>query len=141
MKKLIILAVLILFGSLAVSAQQPKIYEPKKGGAERKTLVDAIRVYDVARNGELTGEIFSITALKVQGNWAFAGVERVNLPNAGQGTHLAFLRKSGGKWKLVWSDYNDDEEVGVAALKRLRKKHKDFYRRLADFAENGYLAG
>lgn len=39
------------------------------------------------------------------------------------------------------SDYNDNNEVGVEALKRLRKKHKDFYKLLADFAENGYLAG
>jgi hypothetical protein len=41
----------------------------------------------------------------------------------------------------MWSDYNDNEEVGVEALTRLRRKHRDLYKELADFAENGYLAG
>ncbi len=74
--------------------------------------MNAIRVYDVARNSDLEGEIFGVSALKVQGNWAFASVERTNLPEAGTGTHLAFLRKSGAGWKLMWSDYNDNGEVG-----------------------------
>jgi hypothetical protein len=103
--------------------------------------VDAIRVYDVARNSDFEGEIFKITTLRVQGNWAFTSVERTNLPEAGEGTHMAFLQKSGAGWKVMWSSYNDNDEVGVDALVRLRKKHKDLYKELADFAENGWLAG
>lgn len=139
MKKMILLVALILVGA-SVGLAQKKMYEPNKGGAERKALMNAIRVYDVARNSDLDGEIFGITDLKVQGNWAFASVERTNLPEAGQGTHLAFLRKSGAGWKVMWSDYNNNSEVGVDALTRLRKKHKDFYKELADFA-GSRLAG
>jgi len=139
MKKSILLVTLILF-SASVGFAQKKMYEPKTGSAERKALVDAIRVYDVARNSDFEGEIFKIHALRVQGNWAFASVERTNLPEAGEGTGKAFLRKTGAAWKVMWSDYNDREEVGVAAITRLRKKHKDFYKELAVFAE-GYLAG
>ncbi len=139
MKKIILLVTLVLFGA-SVGLSQKKMSEPKQGSAERKALMSAIRVYDVARNSDLEGEIFGISALKVQGNWAFASVERTNLPEAGQGTHLAFLRKSGAGWKVMWSDYNDNGEVGVDALTRLRKKHKDFYKELADFAESR-LAG
>ncbi len=139
MKKTILLVTLILFGA-SVGLAQKKMYEPKKGSAERNALMNAIRVYDIARNSDLEGEIFGINALKVQGNWAFASVERTNLPEAGTGTHLAFLRKSGAGWKLMWSDYNDNNEVGGDALTRLRKKHKDFAQVLADFAES-QLAG
>jgi len=140
MKKIILLVTLVLFGA-SVGLAQKKMYEPKKGSAERKALVDAIRVYDVALNSDFKGEIFKINALRVQGNWAFASVERTNLPEAGEGTGMAFLRKSGAGWKVMWSSYNDNDEVGVDALVRLRKKHKDLYKELADFAENGWLAG
>lgn len=140
MKKTILLVTLILFGASAGVAQQ-KMYEPEKSSAERKALMNAIRVYDVARNSNLEGEIFEVSGLKVQGNWAFASVGRTNLPAVEGGTHLAFLRKSGAGWKVMWSDYNDNDEVGGEALTRLRKKYKDFYKELANFAENGYLAG
>jgi len=140
MKKIILLVTLILFGA-SIGLAQKKMYEPKKGSAERKALMDAIRVYDVARNSDFEGEIFRIIALRVQGNWAFAVVERTNLPEAGDGTLHAFLQKSGAAWKVMWSNYNDNDEVGVGALVRLRKKHKDFYKELASFAENGWLAG
>jgi hypothetical protein len=139
MKKIILLVTLILFGA-SVGLSQKKMHEPAKGSAERKALMNAIRVYDVARNSKLEDEIFTINALKAQGNWAFASVERTNLPEAGRGTHLAFLRKSGAGWKIMWSDDNDNGEVGVEALTRLRKKHRDLYKELATFAES-LLAG
>ena len=141
MRKVILIVTLILIGTTAGLAQK-RMYEPRRDSAERKALVNAIRVYDVERNSDFEGEIFRVNALRIHGNWAFASVERTNLPEAGEGTHLAFLRKSGALWKVMWSNYNDNaDEVGVDALKRLRKKHKDFYKELADFAENGYLAG
>ena len=141
MKKIILLVTLILLGA-SVGLAQKKMYEPKKGSAERKALMDTIRVYDVARNNDFEGEIFKIHALRVQGNWAFASVERTNLPEAGDGTSLAFLRKSGAGWKVMWSNYNDDENnVGVDAVTRLRKKHKDLSKELTDFAINTSFAG
>ncbi len=139
MKKIVLLVTLILCG-VSVGAAQQKMYEPEKGSAERKALMNAIRTYDAARNSELKDEIFDVSALQVQGNWAFASVERNNLPEAAGGTHLAFLRKSGAGWKVMWSDYNDNEEVGIDALKRLRQSHNDFKKALADFAESR-LAG
>ena len=141
MKKIILLVTLVLFGA-SVGLAQKKMYEPKKGSAERKALMDTIRVYDVARNNDFEGEIFKIHALRVQGNWAFAVVERTNLPEAGDGTHMAFLQKSGAKWKVMWSNYNDDESnVGVDAVTRLRKKHKDLSKELTDFSINVFFAG
>jgi len=141
MKKIILLVTLVLFGA-SVGFAQKKMYEPKTGSAERKALVDAIRVYDVARNGDFKGEIFKIHGLRVQGNWAFASVERTNLPEAGEGTGTAFLRRTGAAWKVMWSNHNDNtDEVGVDAVTRLRKKHKDFYKELADYGINGWLAG
>ena len=141
MKKIIFLVTLVLFGA-SVGMAQKKMYEPKQGSAERKALMDTIRVYDVARNDDLKDEIFKIHALRVQGNWAFAVVERTNLPEAGDGTHTAFLQKSGAKWKVMWSNYNDDENnVGVEAVTRLRKKYKDLSKELTDFSINVYFAG
>jgi hypothetical protein len=139
MKKMVLLVTLILFGA-AVGLAQQQMYEPEKGSAERKALMNNIRAYDMARNSDLEGEIFEVSALQVQGNWAFASVTRNNLPEAEGGTHLAFLRKSAAGWKVMWSDYNDNNEVGVDALRRLRKRHQDFYKELANFAES-QLAG
>ena len=141
MKKIILFVTVILFGA-TVGLAQKKMYEPKTGSAERKALVDAIRVHDVARNSDFEGEIFKIHALRVQGNWAFVSVERTNLPEAGEGTGKAFLRKTGAAWKVMWSNHNDNtDEVGVDAVTRLRKKHRDFYKELADYGINGWLAG
>ena len=141
MRKAILIVTLMLIGTLAALAQK-SMYEPRKDSADRKALINSIRVYDVARNSDFQGGIFKVNALRVHGSWAFASVERINLPEAGEGTHLAFLKKSGASWKVIWSNYNDNaDEVGVDALKRLRRKHKDLSKELAGFAENGYLAG
>lgn len=134
----IISALLLLTASVAFG--QKGMYEPKKGSAERKALIDTVTAYDVTRNDDLAGETFDVTAIKVQGNWAFLSVERSNLPEAGQGTHLALLQKIGTKWKVAWSDFNDNEEVGADAITRLRRKNKDLSKALADFAMK-YFAG
>jgi hypothetical protein len=131
---------LLIAASSAVVSAQSKMYEPKKDSAERTAVMEGIRTYDVARNDDLSGEIFEVNSLRVQGVWAFASVTRSNLPEAGQGTGLAFLRRTGTAWKVMWSDFNDNEEVGVAAITRLRKKYKDLPKELAKFAENS-LAG
>lgn len=133
-----IAALLLLTASAAFG--QKGMYEPKKGSAERTALIDTITTYDVARNDDLAGELFNVAAMKIHGNWTFVSVERSNMPEAGKGTGLAFLQKVGTKWKVAWSDFNDNEEVGVSALERLRKRNKDFSKALADFAMT-YLAG
>ena len=134
----IISALLLLTASAAFG--QKGMYEPKKGSAERKALIDTVTAYDVTRNDDLAGEIFDVTAIKFQGNWAFLSVERSNLPEAGQGTHLALLQKIGTKWKLAWSDFNDNNEVGAEAVTRLKRKNKELSKALADFAMK-YFAG
>ena len=132
-KNIALFSVLFLVTAAAAFGQKG-FHEPKKNSPERSALVEAIISYDVARNNDLAGEKFAVTAIRVHANWAFASVERSNLPEAGQSTHLALLQKSGTKWKVMWSDYNDNEEVGAEAITRLRKKNKDLSKALADFA-------
>lgn len=131
---------LLVLACASAVAAQGKITAPKKGSPVYTSVINAITTYDVARNEDLSGEKFDVNNLRVQGAWAFASVSRSNLPEAGQSTGHAFLRKTGAVWKVVWSDLNDDQEVGVAAITRLKKKYKDFPRELAKFAE-GSLAG
>ena len=103
--------------------------------------MNAIRAYDSKRNAELVDEKFRVTALRVQGAWAYANVEPW-LPGGGDtyGQGHVFLQKSGGKWKVAFSTYNDSNEVGVDGLERLRKTNRSFPRGLADYAMK-YLAG
>ena len=134
--------ILLLISALCISAvAQQKLYEPKKGSAERTALMNAVREYDVKRNAELAGEIFVISALRVQGIWAYANVEQqVQDGTESYGQAHIFLQKTGGKWKVAFSTYNNTNEVGVDGLERLKKKNKTFPKQLADFAVN-YLAG
>ena len=67
MKKILLFAILVTAFCANAFAQQ-KMYEPKTGSAERKALMNAVRVYDVARNSDLDGEIFKVGVIKVQGN-------------------------------------------------------------------------
>lgn len=140
MKKLLLITILLSAFGLNAFAQQ-KMYEPKKGSAERTALMNAIRNYDTKRDANLKDETFNVTALRVQGNWAYANVEQVlqdGIQSYGQ-AHV-FLQKAGGKWKVAFSTYNATNEVGVEGLERLKKKNKSFPKQLADFATN-YLAG
>ncbi|MEP6705066.1 MAG: hypothetical protein ABJB34_09710 [Acidobacteriota bacterium] len=126
------------FGTVALAQ---KAYDPKPRSAERTAIVSAIRTYDVKRNTELKGETFRVSALRVQGSWAYANVEqqlRSGVQSYGQ-AHV-FLQRVGGKWKVVFSTYNDTNEVGVDGLESLKKKNKSFPKGLSAFAMN-YLAG
>ncbi len=140
MSKILLLSFAILAFGLSVFAQ-PKIYEPEKGSAERKVIMNAIRVYDVKRDSHIGGETFKVLDLRVQANWAYANVEQ-QLPGSieSYGTAHVFLQKTGGKWKVVFSTYNDNNEVGGDGLERLRKTNKTFPKKLADFAME-HLAG
>lgn len=136
---LFLFTILVLFATHEAFGQKA-MYEPKKGTPERTSVLAAVKSYDMARDKGLSGETFDVTAIRVHGNWAFVSVERSNLPDAGQGTHLAFLQKTGTTWKVAWSDLNSTNEVGVSAITRLRKKNRDWSGKLADFAMT-YLAG
>ncbi|HUR97347.1 MAG TPA: hypothetical protein VMZ26_04685 [Pyrinomonadaceae bacterium] len=138
MKKLLLFSILLL--AFASSALAQKAYEPKKGSAERTALMNAIRRYDVKRNAELANETFHVSPLRVQGAWAYASVEQQSPGSGSYGQAHVFLQKTGGKWKVAFSTYNDANEVGVDGLARLRKKNKSFPKGLADFAMK-YLAG
>jgi hypothetical protein len=139
MRKHLLFSILLLaFGS---SAFAQKIYEPKKGSAERTSLMNAIRIYDVKRDALLAAETFQVSVLRVQGAWAYASVEQQPVNGTASYGHAhVFLQKAGSKWKVAFSTYNDASEVGIDGLARLRKRNKSFPKALADFAMS-YLAG
>jgi hypothetical protein len=140
MKNLLIFAVLTITLSLSVFAQQ-KLSEPKKGSAERTSLMDAIRDYDIQHDAKLIEEKFIVLALRTQGNWAFAHVQQQEQNGMeSYGVAQVFLQKIGKKWKVGFSTYNDHDELGVDGLAKLKKKHKDFPKQLAEYAM-GFLAG
>jgi hypothetical protein len=138
MKKYLLFSILLL--GFACSAVAQKAYEPKKGSAERSALMNAIRAYDVKRDAGLANETFNVSALRVQGAWAYANVEP-QLKNGAEtyGQSHVFLQKTGGRWKVAFSTYNESNEVGVDGLARLRKKNRSFPKGLAEYAMK-YLA-
>lgn len=109
----VVLAILLaLVSGLAVQAQS--VYTPEKGSAERKQILDVLRV-PVER--ELKQKIvFVADDFKVQGNWAFVGGSP-QTPNGGEPDYsgtvyaeqqgafdnnfFALFKKTGGKWRLV----------------------------------------
>ena len=109
-----LLAALLLFNPVPLSAQQP--YTPERGGAERKLIIDALRMPVRKRLGREV--IFKIDHLKVQDGWAFMrGVPQQSngAPMDYRGTVYqqaiddgifdnwicALFRKQGGKWRVV----------------------------------------
>ena len=140
MKTILLTTLFLLACCLPVFAQQ-KMYEPKKGSAERKAVINAIRDYDIRKNPDIPDETFVASGLKIQGNWAYANVEQKT--SSGElvyGQAHIFLHKTRAVWKVAFSTFNDTNEVGVDGLERLKKKHKDFPKQLADYAMT-FLAG
>lgn len=105
------LILLVAAGTAAQSA-----YTPEKGSAERKAILDALRV-PVER--ELKQKVvFAIDNFKVQGTWAFVSGTPQNASGgqpdysitpyaeavdsgAFDNNFFALMRKTGGKWKVV----------------------------------------
>ena len=103
---------LCLFAATLVSAQG--VYTPDKGSAERKAILDTLRL-PVER--ELKQKIVFVTEdFKVQGTWAFVGgrpttptgddPDLKNTKWAGQedvfdDNFFGLLRKRAGKWRVV----------------------------------------
>ncbi len=108
------LCLVILATASATLGASQTVYTPDKGSAERKAILDALRV-PVER--DLKQKIVFVTDnFKVQGNWAFVSGEPTTT-NGGRpilrGTawedsedlfdhnFFGLLKKSGGKWKVV----------------------------------------
>lgn len=113
-KRLPLVLVAFLAGTISIAAQGA--YEPAKGSAERKAMLDALRT-PVER--DLKQKIvFVIDDFKVQGSWAFIGGTPQN-PDGGapdysrtkyadayesdafDNNFFALLRKTAGKWKVT----------------------------------------
>lgn len=117
MRKVIFTALLFLFAAAAAAdVVAQRVYTPEKGSAERKAILDALRV-PVER--DLKQKIvFNTEYFNVSGNWAFLGGDPQS-PTGGKpnyrGTRyweavrsdmfdnnfFAILRKSGNRWRVV----------------------------------------
>jgi len=139
MKKLITLAVFMIALSASAFAQMTT---PKKGSADYKGIVEAIKTYDISQRDEFEVATYTVNTIRVQGTWAFASVEP-KLQGDGEslnyGVGHVFLQRKAGKWTVVFSTHNDKEEVGVDGLTKV-KKDKTFPKQLATYAES-QLAG
>ena len=106
---------MLLIAGMAVSAIGQSAYTPGKGSAERKAIMDALRV-PVER--ELKQKVvFVVDHIKVQGSWAFVNGSPQS-PSGGQpdyrkteywdavesdafdNNYFALLRKTRGKWQV-----------------------------------------
>jgi len=115
LKKLLFIALFIAALS-AVSSFAQSVHTPEKGSAERKAIMDALRI---PVEKELKQKIiFSVDHFSVLGNWAFLSGEPQNesggKPNyrktkyweaidagAFDNNFFALLKKTGGKWKVT----------------------------------------
>lgn len=108
------LAVLVLFFYGGLISYGQAVYEPPKGSAERKAILDVLRV-PVER--DLKQKIvFIADDFKIQGEWAFVGGRPTtptgddpDLKNTAwaeqedmfDDNFFGLLRKRGGKWRVV----------------------------------------
>ena len=101
---------------LIVPAAAQSVHTPEKGSAERKEILDALRV-PVERKLKQP-VIFNVDNLNVTGNWAFVGGSPQR-PSGGQPDYhgtvyesaidsgafdnniFALLKKTAGKWRVV----------------------------------------
>lgn len=105
--------------TLACVVEGQPVYTPVKGSAERKLILDALRI---PVEKELKQKIvFAAEHFNVAGNWAFLGGAPQS-PDGGQPNYrgtpyqeakdadmfdnnfFALLKKTGGKWKVVHYD-------------------------------------
>lgn len=100
----------------AAMASGQSVYTPEKGSAERKEILDVLRV-PVERELKQKN-VFVADDFKVQGNWAFVGGQPQSA-NGGEPNYrgtvyygaqqdgvfdnnfFALFKKTGGKWRLV----------------------------------------
>lgn len=111
-RRLFVASFLLVFCSTAPA----QVYTPKAGSAERKALMDALRVPVEKRLGKKV--VFKVDHLKVEGGWAFLrgvpqqpGGKKMDYRGTGYENAIrdgifedwicALLRKEGGKWQVV----------------------------------------
>ncbi len=127
-------AIFVMACCLPALAQQ-KMYGPKSGSLERRAIVNAIRDHDLRKNPDISEETFVISGMRVQDGWAYANVEQKTSSGAlVYGQAHVFLKKTSNAWKVVFSTFNDTQEVGAAGLERLKKDNKNFPKQLAEYA-------
>ena len=113
MNKLFFVAILVSAISLTSGFAQT-VYSPDKGSAERKAILDSLRV-PVERDMKQK-IVFVADDFKIQGNWAFVG-GRPLTPSGGKPTlkntawedqedmfddnFFGLLQKRSGKWRVV----------------------------------------
>jgi len=111
-----LLTALFILGLTAVSSFAQSVHTPEKGSAERKAILDALRV---PVEKELKQKIvFNVEHFNVSGNWAFISGDpqnesggRPNYRNTPyweavkegmfDNNFFALLKKTAGKWKVV----------------------------------------
>ena len=116
MKSKLLVWICLLFGVLAMPSFGQGVYTPEKGSAERKAILDALRV-PVER--ELKQPIVFVTDnFKVQGAWSFVsgtplaqgggapnykGTKYAEAQKQGffDNNFFALLKKTAGKWKVM----------------------------------------
>lgn len=112
MKRLFL--ILLLAAILASSLLAQPAYTPDKGSAERKLILDALRVpVERALKQKI---VFVADDFKVQGNWAFIGGRPTTLTGANpklknaawdgsedlfDNNFFGLLKKRNGKWRVV----------------------------------------
>ncbi len=102
---------------LAIAASAQKVYTPAKDSAERKAILNALRV---SVEKELKQKVsFNVDVFNVQGAWAFLSGEPMNAAGTGKPNYkrtiyqkaidedmfdsnfFAVLKKSGAKWTVI----------------------------------------
>jgi hypothetical protein len=107
---------LVIASAIALSADAQTVHTPEKGSAERKAILDSLRV--PVEKDLRQPVIFAIDNFNVSGNWAFIG----GTPQTPDGRRpdyartkyaaaidsgafdnniFALLKKSAGKWRVV----------------------------------------
>ena len=110
------LCLVLCFGSLLAAAP----YTPKPGSAERKAILDALRM-PVEREARQKVVFYGVS-IKVEKGWAF--VHAISMDKAGKKAVLGdldtagLLRKQNGRWKVLhWGVAGDIGVVCEAAKK------------------------
>lgn len=119
-----LLRICVLFAVLIASIARAEVYEPKPGSAERKAIMDALRVPISKKAGvkvQFTGEV------QVSGQWAkFGGGVaaadgkplKEDVADEMELDLFALLRKENGEWKVLFWAFSGD----ISAYEEARKK-------------------
>lgn len=129
-KALLIFAMLSLFAAVlqsAAAAAGPRgqAVTPPPGSAERKLIIDALRV-EIEKLHRINA-VFVVKYLKAQKGWAWIETAPRSADGANQYEDVsALMQKSGSKWKvaeIACAEEDNDECLGNPGyFKRLKKR-------------------